>query len=472
MHSPLIYVPLICVPCLAYAAPDAATNRTKPVTTHPATAVAEAGVAAVSAADFLDSLGVNTHVDQGYDARSYIEPLRYMGIREVRDGTRNLAADIMIHQVTGVRFALIFAGGEISDVTHTATTLAAAGALLAVEGPNEPNNFPITYQGKKGGGINGTWMPVAEYQRDMYQAMKASPILRQYPVFGPSETGAEPENVGLQFLTIPDKADTLLPAGTRFADYANVHNYVCGTANRLGDNQAWNAADPTLNASWDGVYGNYGVTWHKRFHGYTGPDLVTLPKVSTETGWDTQANPGGQHKQGAVLTNTYLAQFKRGWRYTFIYELRDNEGGAGKQGLYDGLTPKLSATYIHNLTSVLADRSAPGKLGRLDYKIIDEPATVHDLLLQKSTGQFELVVWDERAAGSDSVTISLRAPAAVIQVYDIVAGNQPVQTLHNARSVQLSLTDHAVVLELDAQHPPPAAMGRNRVSSVGPHPNE
>ena len=34
------------------------------------------------------------------------------------------------------------------------------------------------------------------------------------------------DNVGLQFLTIPAGAETLLPEGTRFADSANVHNYI------------------------------------------------------------------------------------------------------------------------------------------------------------------------------------------------------------------------------------------------------
>lgn len=468
MFSALIYVSLILVPCLAYAASDAAASGPGAAAIRVAAVPAGMGVAAVSAAEFLDSLGVNTHVDQGYDPRSYIEPLRYTGIRQVRDGARNIAADIMIHQATGVRFAII-AGGDIKGVTNAAATLAAADALLAIEGPNEANNFPINYKGQKGGGPDGTWVPVADFQRDMYQALKSSPILRGYPVFGPSETGAETENVGLQFLTIPNQTETILPAGTRFADYANVHNYVCGTVNRLGDNQAWNAADPTLNGSWDGLYGNYGITWHKRFQGYTRPDLVTLPKVGTETGWDTQANEGGEYKQGAVLTNTYLAQFKRGWRYTFIYELRDDEGGAGKQGLYDGPNPKLSATYIHNLTSVLADRSAAVALGRLDYKIFDQPATVHDLLLQKSTGQFDLVVWDERAAGSDNFTISFSDPAAVIRVYDIVTGDKPLRTLNDVGSIQLSLTDHAVVLELDAQRTPAAAKRKDRASGDDPH---
>ena len=119
----------------------------------------------------------------------------------------------MIHKATGVRFS-IFSSSDLNGLLDAAKALATADALLAIEGPNEPNNFPITYRNRKGGGIDGTWVPVAELQRDMYQAAKADPILRRYPVFGPSETGAEVDNVGLQFLRIPETANTVLPGFT------------------------------------------------------------------------------------------------------------------------------------------------------------------------------------------------------------------------------------------------------------------
>jgi hypothetical protein len=48
------------------------------------------GVPAISADTFLSSLGVNTHVDQGYNAGSYVVPLRYLGVRNIRDSARNL----------------------------------------------------------------------------------------------------------------------------------------------------------------------------------------------------------------------------------------------------------------------------------------------------------------------------------------------------------------------------------------------
>jgi hypothetical protein len=409
-------------------------------------AAAPSRVPAVSAVDFLDSIGVNTHVDQGYDPGSYIEPLGYTGIRQVRDGGRNIASDVMIHQQTGVRFTII-GGGDVAALLSAGRTLAEAHALLALEGPNEPNNFPIIFQGQRGGGQGGSWVPIAQFQKALYAAVKDDKVLRQYPVFGPSEVGAETDNVGLQFLIVPAGVDTLSAKGTRFGDYANVHNYVIGNGNLYQDNQAWNAADPTLNGRWDGFYGNHGLTWNKRYKGYPNPQLPGVPRVTTETGWDTTANPGGQRTQGTILTNTYLAQFKRGWAYTFVYELRDSEGSTGDQGLYHGMTPKLSATYLHNMTTILGDDREVAKPASLAYEIRNQPATVHSLLLQKSNGRFEIVVWDERVSGNDVVTIGMGAPLKTAAIYDITRGTAPIQTLTNTASVQLTLSDHAMIIE-------------------------
>lgn len=410
-------------------------------------AAAPSRVLAASAVDFLDSIGVNTHVDQGYDPGSYIEPLGYTGIRQVRDGGRNIVSDMLIYQQTGVRFT-INAGGNLEGLLSAARSLAEAHALLALEGPNEPNNFAITYDGQRGGGPGGSWIPIARFQKALYAAVKDDKVLRQYPVFGPSEVGAEIDNVGLQFLTVPAGVDTLSPKGTRFADYANVHNYVIGNGNLYQDNQAWNAADPTLNGRWDGLYGNHGLTWYKRYKGYTDAQLPSVPRVTTETGWDTTANPGGQHTQGTILTNTYLAQFKRGWAYTFVYELRDGEGSVGDQGLYHGMTPKLAATYLHNMTTILCDDHRVAKPASLTYEIQNEPTTVHSLLLQKSNGRFEIVAWDERVSGRDTVTIGMGAFRKTAVIYDITRGTAPIQTLTNVTSVQLTLSDHAMIIEI------------------------
>jgi hypothetical protein len=402
------------------------------------------GVAAISADIFLSSLGVNTHVDQGYNAGSYVLPLRYLGVRNIRDSARNLFSSIMLHQQTGVQIDLL--GADVNDLTIAAKTLAKAGALLSIEGPNEPNNFPITYNGQQGGGTE-SWLPVAQLQRDLSSAVKNDPELKQYPVFHVSEAGAETDNVGLQFLKIPAGAETLLPDGTQFADYANAHNYVSGVRTEYLDNQAWQAADPTLNSHWDGLYGEYGRTWKKHFRGYSNAELETLPRVTTETGWDA-ANPDQERTQGTVLVNTYLAQFKRGWRYTFIYELGEGEGGGGNQGLYHkDWTPKLAATYIHNLTSILADNIHVAAPEKLDYSIANAPSTVHDLLLQKSGGAFELVVWGEQVRGANNITVKLGSTHPKVMIYDTTVGTTPIQILNNINSVPLTISDHALIIE-------------------------
>ena len=403
--------------------------------------------AAISAATFLSSLGVNTHVDQGYSPGSYIAPLRYLGIREVRDGERHVDGEVAISQATGVHF-VINGGGDLTGLVASAAVLAKAGALLAVEGPNEPNNFAITYNGQQGGGAGHSWYAVAAFQTALYAAMKASPLLAPYPVFGVSESGAETDDVGLQYRTVPAGDGAVFPPGTRFSDAVNVHNYVSGVRGGYGDNQAWSAADPVLNGRWDGLYGNCGLTWFRHFSGYKLARLVIVPKVTTETGWDSVSDPGGETVQGDVLTNTYLAQFKRGWRYTFIYELRDGEGGPGHQGLYHDETPKPAAVDIHNLTTILADDKPLPHQGGLIYALQNQPPTVHDLLLQKSDGEFDLVVWGERVRGPDPVTITFGSVHRTVAVYDVAAGTNPVETIHGASRVQLSLSDHAIIIAL------------------------
>jgi hypothetical protein len=239
-------------------------------------------------------------------------------------------------------------------------------------------------QGEEGGGRAPSWLAVAKLQRDLYKAVKGDSVLKKYPVWSISENGGEVDNVGLQFLTIPEGAGTLLPAGTRFADSANVHNYIYHAGSPgLGDNKTWNAADPTSACRVDGLHGNYGVTWAKHFRGNSDTDLLTLPRVTTETGC-TIDGPVTEEIQAINLMSMYLDQFKRGWSHTAVYLLRDrtDEGGNQSFGFFKAdYTPRKAAVYLHNLTTILADQGAPAKPGRLAYSIPEQPATVHDLLL-------------------------------------------------------------------------------------------
>jgi len=371
-------------------------------------------------------------------------------------------ADLVeLHNQTGVCFSygLMSGGTDIARLLAGASQLASAGALLALEGNNEPNNWGVTYEGEAGG-RDLSWLPVAKLQRDLYTAVKKDRVLGKYPVWSISESGAETDNVGLQFLTIPDGAGCLMPDGTRYADHANCHNYMTHPGwPGLHDNQTWIAADPTSACRVDGLYGNYGRTWRRRYAGYSEAALATLPRVTTETGV-TLGGPVTEQVQASLYLSAFLAQFKRGWSYTCVYLLRDrtDEGGNQTFGFYrPDYSPRPAATWLHNLTAILADDGPARPGGTLNYSLADQPATVHDLLLQKSDGTFELVVWNERfTGGSDRITVNLGASHAAVRIYDPTTGTSPTQTLADVDSVALTLSDHPVIVEIES----PSACGR------------
>ncbi|HEX4263309.1 MAG TPA: glycosyl hydrolase [Verrucomicrobiae bacterium] len=413
-------------------------------------------VPAVPASDFLNSIGANSAIaSRGESLEKTIECAGYLGLRWFRAGVEGnvpVAQFIELHRQTGVRFSwgLGSGGSNIPKLIETAKPLAEAGALLALEGPNEPNNWGISYQGETGG-RNQSWVPVAKLQAALYQAVKSDPVLKSYPVWSITEGGAETDNVGLQFLTIPEGAGRLLPAGTKYADFANVHNYIYHpNAAGLEDNKTWKAAEPTAACKVDGLYGEYGQTWARHYAGYSEKDLLTLPRVTTETGCLIDGAVT-EEIQALNLLTLYLDQFKRGWSYTAVYLLRDrvDEGGNQTFGFYRrDYTPRKAALYLHNLTTLLADRGHLSKPGKLDYSIPNEPDTVHDLLLQKSDGVFELIVWAEQLKGASDIRVDLGATRAIVSIYDPTTGILPVKTLTNIHSIPLSLSDHPLVMGL------------------------
>lgn len=410
-----------------------------------------------SAVDFLNSIGACVHVQHGQNAGKIAPLLRYVGIRNVRDAAdRNydMTGLLTLNRQAGVKVVIGPGSGarheDLDATLRMARELHNAKALLAIEGPNEPNNFGgLTYKGVKGGQLL-SWMPVAEFQRDLYAKIKEDPDLHSYPVFGVSEVGAQTDNVGLQYLEIPKGSDALMPAGTRFADYANIHNYMYHPSwtGAPHDNQVWDAANPLKECHADGLYGNCGKTWMKKHQGYSDEELLALPRVTTETGVRIGDCSGAitEHIQGCNYLNLFLAQYKRGWKHTFIYEFIDDPDGAFGFYASDYTTKRLSADYLHNFTQLLADNKSPKKLKSLDYSFIAQlPDTVHDLLLQKSDGHFWLIVWGEKVNGEESVTLQLPHKSKILNIYDPTKGIEPIAP---TIPTTLTLSDHPILLEI------------------------
>lgn len=414
-------------------------------------------VPAIRATDFLNSIGVNSAISvRGENLAKTIECTKYLGIRWFRAGNESgpVIADLLeLHKQTGARLSwgLASGGTDLPALITTGKQLAAAGALLAFEGSNEPNNWGVTYKGETGG-RDKTWMPVANLQRDLYAAVHGDTLLKKYPVWGISEGGAEVDNVGLQFLTVPK--GTAVREGTKYADFANVHNYIYHpNSPGVEDNKTWNASDPTSACKVDGLYGEYGLTWGRHYSGYSEKELLTLPRVTTETGCNIDGAVT-EEIHALNLMSLYLDQFKRGWSNTAVYLLRDrvDEGGNQQFGFYKpDYTPRKAALYLHNLTSTLADSGTLKKTGSLKYSIANQPGTVHEMLLQKSDGSFELVVWSELVKGSQELTVDFGAAKPLMSLYDPTIGTSAIVTMKKASSVRWKLSDHPIVIEILAK---------------------
>ena len=419
---------------------------------------------AASVDRFLDSMGAVTSVTRrGENLDGTVNALKYTGLRWLRSGYEEgvpMEDFLAIHKATGVKFSygLLSGNSDVERLLREAKILAAAGALLALEGSNEPNNFgPITYEGEKGG-IMGTWLPVAKMHRDLYAKAKADPVLKNYPVWSLCEPGAQIDNCGLQFLTIPEGAKTLMPDGTKYADFATCHNYLYlaeASFTGLHDNLTWNASSPSNDCRVDGLYHHFGRTWRNGFPGYTLEQLKTLPRVTTEIGIQAGHYGVTEEHQARLYLNMYLSQFKQGWSYTAAYLLkgRSDEPHYESFALYRlNYAPKQAAHYLHNFTTILDEPKpvAQIKPRPLDYAIADMPATSHDLLLQRSNGNHVLILWGERfkSGGADNITVKLGRPAKTILVYDPIHGHHIQRTLADTDTIPVSLTDHPIILEI------------------------
>ena len=146
---------------------------------------------AIRAADFTQTMGVDTHInftDSGYaDIKADLNALQYLGINYVRDEAPNPDYDptgqahLGDAATAGVKFVFFAQGGvDPSVVTQRLHDFEAAhpGSIVGIEGPNEVNNFPVHYQGLDGAAA------AQAYQSALFSAVNSDPLLHDIPVLG------------------------------------------------------------------------------------------------------------------------------------------------------------------------------------------------------------------------------------------------------------------------------------------------
>jgi hypothetical protein len=375
----------------------------------------------MTAAAFIATIGVNSHVSTGANGYSsipnVIADMSYLGVTADRDGDNGDFSSLQSMANAGIKFDFLFAGGGAFNAAAIQVELNVvhalpAGSVYAVEGPNEINNFPVTYNGV--GGLQGA----INFQTALYSMAHADAALPGVKVFYFTGYGAGGIAVG------PNPATT-----TGLADYNNQHPYPTG-----GDPPI-TAVAPTV------AFPNALPT--------PGPGVFTEAGISYNGSFGSTLNQAGVAR---YMLDMLMDDASNGIDRTYIYELMEEGDGLG---LFDGSNnPTAAATAIHNLTSILADNGVvPSGAAAPNYTLSNMTGTGRSIALLKSNGSRDIVVWDEPHISNPpntpttQVTVLLGAVYSSVKVFDPLVGTSATQTLSNVSSVTIGLTDHPLIVE-------------------------
>lgn len=385
-------------------------------------------VRAVAADAFVDSIGVATHWSYPSYA-THLERLESLvwtsGIRHVRDGLiPNARRDLAQH---GVRETLVIdpthglvptdaywsaaPPNETYTINEYLKHLVPATLVDALEMPNELDVFHSMYKWHPSdSGTLSTNPSASNYfaaygeavTKDCWRVIKSDPSLASIKIIGP---------------TIGTQAPSPYPPGSLYSyvDWGGFHPYP-GRANTWTFPQPydtiskyyWNSFQPSVNVAADPYGGNpLMFTWYQAPFTEGGH---SKPMVATETGYQTAARSIGGISTLAhakYIPRLFAEYFRSGIVRTFIYELYDEgtDASNGEQNfglIYNDLTPKPAYTALASLIHLLADPGVAFSPGQLAYSLDVQPSGpytrtkyVHDLLLQKSDGDFYLLLWHE-----------------------------------------------------------------------------
>ena len=251
-------------------------------------------------------------------------------------------------------------------------------------------------------------------QKDLYAAVKADPAFAKASVYMFTLGGVDPG----AFPSIGDLS--------AYTDYANIHSYP-----PHGLRPCF-----VIHAAIDG-----GRT-----------DAPSKPVVITETGYYTLQNNVGwggvpESLQANYLLGELLDEAVAGVSRTYLYDLIDDGADPAQNnqedhfGLFhnDG-SPKLAATAIHNMTTLLADTGANRGTFPLDSFSFTATGVPYDytgntMQIQKSDGTHVIAVWNEEQTWNPDTqtaipvqhfptTVDLHKSYGTVLVYDPTVGDR------------------------------------------------
>jgi hypothetical protein len=303
----------------------------------------------------------------------------------------------------------------------------------AIEGLNEPDFNTRSYNGFMDSPSTNSYPATRAFQNDMYAAIKADPQTQGVTVLSPAMGGSS-------------KSQYLAPISF---DIAAMHSYP-------------SAREPTFNLD----------TNINNMTTLRGSPLK--PLMSTETGYYNNPVQFGwipENLSAKYIPRLYAEYFNRGIDRTYLYELA-NQGPDTTQReqnfglLRFDLSEKPAFTALKNVIELVEEPSvAPFTPGALDYTLTSSSSlsSVHHTLLEKSSGVFYLMLWQEvpvfnRTANNNqgaeianpSITATLNLTTSIAQARLFLPNSSTTATNTYARpaSFNINIPDQMLIIEL------------------------
>jgi hypothetical protein len=401
-----------------------------------------AGAQAAQSDAFVNSIGVNGHLDATGEAygtlfsTAVLQLIQAAGIRHWRDGLwYNMASTVASNMnalgAAGCKLDDIMLGANITGTDWGGASSAAAfvkgvvslgnpAYVEAWEGYNEPNaNGESAAQTLTG-------------QSALYAAVKSynSGML----VYGPALS----QGLGLSEMV---SFISGMSGIASYMDHPSAHPYAAA-GGLPASNFASNISQLVTEAPGDAP-------------------------IFTEMGYYTMPGDGkgiDQVTQAKYALRSYLEAWNAGAARAYIYEWVDDGSSSSNSEDNYGLvlsngTPKPSYTALKNLIALTTDPGSSFTPGTLAFTLSSVPSSVHHALFEKRNGTFVLVIWNEvlsynTSSAADitnapvSATLTLGSAASEVQQYIPTSGSGVQQTWSGVTSVSLSITDSPMVLEI------------------------
>ncbi len=399
-----------------------------------------AGIQARMADAFVDTIGVNVHVNNSkYSAAwtSIVRPkLLASGMRHVREGIQPGSSNVInrlrdLYDAGGIKTLMLTNASNVTVDQAYSFVVDSVGVqrTSAIEGTNEPD-------------LNGQVSITRNYSIDTFNKFRNASATASLPIVGPSVLNRT------NATTIGDIS--------AYMENGNVHKYYGG---RNPETNGWGSNLNGYN------YGSLDYDWNNVAEVTCGTD----PVQSTECGWHNSIDQLYPHRgtpegvEGKYLPRMYLFHWNKGVIRTFSYEFYDQNTGEANPERNFGMIrtdggEKPGYIALKNMITVLNDKGTAFSPGKLNYTLSGSTANVHSTLLQKRDGKFYLALWlgvqeynpdtqVENPAGNQTVTVTVPT-IATAEVCTINTGTSFSSVSISGGSFTVAVNGHAKILRL------------------------